>query len=70
MIKKQVDLGKSLNRLKRYFDTRIKKPINKPEQNLWYHFTDLIFFKVELTESMANFFNLFLDFCLFGMLSS
>lgn len=26
MIKKQVDLGKSLNRLKRYFDTRIKKP--------------------------------------------
>lgn len=57
MIKKQVDLGKSLNRLKRYFDTRIKKkPINKPEQNLWYHFTDLIFFKVELTESMANLF--------------
>lgn len=54
MIKKQVDLGKSLNRLKRYFDTRIKK--NKPEQNLWYHFTNYIFFKVELTESMANLF--------------
>lgn len=25
MIKKQVDLGKSLNRLKRHFDTRIEK---------------------------------------------